>query len=71
VLAEILGLPLEGMKAWDPSKEDAEKSERGEEVTVRPYDCHLDTSVLKELGVDVTAMSFKEWWKRELLGNKR
>jgi len=71
VLAEILGLPLEGMEAWDPSKEDVEKKERREEVTVRPYDCHLDTSVLKELGVDVTAMSFKDWWKRELLGNKR
>ncbi|KAK3060316.1 hypothetical protein LTS18_008813 [Coniosporium uncinatum] len=71
VLAEILGLPLGGVEAWDPSRDDVEKSERGEEVTVRPYDCHLDTGVLKELEVDVTAMSFKDWWKRELLGNKR
>jgi len=71
VLAEILGLPLQGMEARDASREVEEKKEMGGEATVRPYDCHLDTGVLKHLGVDVTTMNFKDWWKRELLGNKR
>ncbi|KAL1871312.1 hypothetical protein VTK73DRAFT_2108 [Phialemonium thermophilum] len=31
----------------------------------RPYDCHLSTRALKELGIDVSTQDFKGWWRRE------
>jgi S-adenosylmethionine synthetase len=31
-------------------------------VVVRPYDCHLSTQALKDLGIDVSATPFKIWW---------
>lgn len=53
--AEITGLPLENM---EPSRPQDEPSDG----TVRPYDCHLDTSGLKGLGVDVGTVGFRDWW---------
>ena len=53
--AEITGLPLDNLT---PSKPQDEPSDG----VVRPYDCHLDTSALKELGVDVSTVGFREWW---------
>jgi dTDP-4-dehydrorhamnose reductase len=32
----------------------------------RPYDCHLSTTALKDLGVDVSACNFVDWWRREV-----
>jgi len=32
----------------------------------RPYDCHLSSQALQDLGIDVSTMDFKGWWKREL-----
>lgn len=32
----------------------------------RPYDCHLSTNALKDLGIDVSTMDFKAWWRREV-----
>ncbi|KAF2096017.1 NAD(P)-binding protein [Rhizodiscina lignyota] len=64
-LAEILGLPVDGLQRWDPSKEDEGKSE-GDSQTARPYDCHLDTGALKELGINVNCLDFVAWWRREL-----
>ncbi|KAG6028173.1 hypothetical protein E4U41_000763 [Claviceps citrina] len=32
----------------------------------RPYDCHLSTSALKKLGIDITTSDFTEWWRREV-----
>lgn len=32
----------------------------------RPYDCHLSTKALKELGIDVSTCDFTAWWRREL-----
>ncbi|KAF2754741.1 NAD(P)-binding protein [Pseudovirgaria hyperparasitica] len=55
--AEILGLPLDGMVPDRP--------EEGVGVQ-RPYDCHLDTSSLKDLGIDVSCVTFETWWRREL-----
>jgi S-adenosylmethionine synthetase len=55
VFAEIMGLPLDGMEAFVPE----EKSEAG---VKRPYDCHLDTGALKELGVNVGTVNFRFWW---------
>ena len=58
ILAEILGLSLARMEPDRPDPED--RSER--DGVVRPYDCHLDTKVLKDLGVDVSTMDFVGWW---------
>lgn len=55
MFAEITGLPLDNLT---PSKPEDEPSDG----VVRPYDCHLDTSELKQLGIDISTVGFKEWW---------
>lgn len=35
-------------------------------ATARPRHCKLDTSVLRELGVDVGHVTFEEWWNGEM-----
>lgn len=55
MMAEILGLPLDGMTAVK------EGSAPGTGVQ-RPYDTHLSTKSLKDLGVDVWTQNFKAWW---------
>lgn len=55
VFADITGLPLDRL---EPSRPDDEPADG----VVRPYDCHLDTGVLKEVGVDVSTLGFREWW---------
>ncbi|KAK6523779.1 hypothetical protein TWF281_001751 [Arthrobotrys megalospora] len=57
-LAQILGLPMPHIVA--NSTVDPNPSVK------RPYDCHLSTKALKDLGINVTAMDFGAWWKREL-----
>ncbi|KAF1363702.1 NAD(P)-binding protein [Lizonia empirigonia] len=57
--AEITGLPLDNLAPFKPQDEPSDG-------TIRPYDCHLDTSELKELGIDVTTVGFKGWWSKEL-----
>lgn len=32
----------------------------------RPYDCHLSTKALKDLGIEVSTMDFTDWWRREV-----
>ncbi|RFU75359.1 dtdp-4-dehydrorhamnose reductase [Trichoderma arundinaceum] len=32
----------------------------------RPYDCHLSTRELKNLGIDVSTSDFVSWWRREV-----
>jgi S-adenosylmethionine synthetase len=58
LFGEILALPVDGMVPDKP----AEEGEGGAAGVQRPYDCHLDTSVLKELGIDVSAVPFETWW---------
>lgn len=53
VFAEIMGLPLDGM---EPHKQDDDPKVK------RPYDCHLDTSVLQQLDIDVGTVDFRTWW---------
>jgi len=55
MFAEITGLPLDNLRPSKPH------DEPGDGV-VRPYDCHLDTSELRELGINVSTVGFKEWW---------
>lgn len=57
--AEIMGLPLDNMEPVKPEEDT-------KDGTVRPYDCHLDTSALKELGIDVGTTDFASWWRREV-----
>jgi S-adenosylmethionine synthetase len=55
MFAEILGLPLEGM----------EGNKAGNDPTAavqRPFDTHLSTKELKELGIDVQTQDFRAWW---------
>ncbi|KAI4188413.1 MAG: hypothetical protein LQ348_003931 [Seirophora lacunosa] len=51
LFAEIMGLPLEGLNGTGEDKK-----------VPRPYDTHLSTKVLKELGVDVRTVDFRDWW---------
>jgi S-adenosylmethionine synthetase len=53
---EILGLPINNLEPWDPASED------GAHPTARPYDSHLDTSLLKDLGISVAPLNFEAWW---------
>ncbi|KAL8849587.1 MAG: hypothetical protein Q9221_005461 [Calogaya cf. arnoldii] len=62
VFAEILGLPLSGMVG---------KGEDKDANVARPYDTHLSTKVLKDMGVDVRTMDFTDWWKREMKAYRR
>jgi S-adenosylmethionine synthetase len=57
VFAEILGLPIDNLEAYDPSKEP-----QAEGATQRPYDSHLEIAGLKELGVEVSNQDFVAWW---------
>lgn len=55
LLAEIMGLPLDGMTR----NKQGNVSSGGVQ---RPYDTHLSTKALKELGIDVQTQNFKDWW---------
>ena len=55
VFAEIMGLPLPGMKR---------KKDAGDpKATVqRPYDTHLSSQTIKDLGINVKTQDFRAWW---------
>jgi dTDP-4-dehydrorhamnose reductase len=53
--AEILGVSLKGMI---PNKEGNDPNASVQ----RPYDTHLSTKVLKDLGIDVSTVNFEQWW---------
>ncbi|KKY22644.1 putative nad dependent epimerase dehydratase family protein [Phaeomoniella chlamydospora] len=55
LLAEILGVSLDGMKANKEGNDPNSKAQR-------PYDAHLGTEELKSLGISVHTMDFKGWW---------
>lgn len=56
VLAEILGLPLDGIVA------NREGPDPKAKAVQRPYDTHLGTEELRGLGVDVSYVKFEDWW---------
>ena len=60
VFAEIMGLSMDGMVA------DKDGGKPGPDGTMRPYDCHLSTQDLKDLGFNVQTMDFVGWWRREV-----
>lgn len=55
LFADVMGLPLQGIiankKGNDPNAS-----------VQRPYDTHLSTKALKDLGIDVRTQDFKAWW---------
>jgi S-adenosylmethionine synthetase len=53
--SEIMGLPLDGMVPFKPEEEP-------KDGVKRPYDCHLDTTDLKSLGIDISTADFRIWW---------
>ncbi|KAE8375397.1 hypothetical protein BDV26DRAFT_267907 [Aspergillus bertholletiae] len=58
-LAEILGLPLDRMI----------RNKQGNDPNAsvqRPYDTHLSTKGLQELGIDVRTTDFVAWWRKHL-----
>ncbi|KAE8440483.1 hypothetical protein EG329_007437 [Mollisiaceae sp. DMI_Dod_QoI] len=59
VFAEIMGLPLDDMV---PNTEGNDPNAKVQ----RPYDCHLSTKILKDMGINVATMDFKGWWRREV-----
>ena len=59
LFAQIMGLTLEGMEA------NAQGNDPNASVQ-RPYDCHLSTRTLQELGIDVATQDFVGWWRREM-----
>ena len=63
--AEIMGLPMDGLLP------DKDGGKPGPDGTLRPYDCHLDTSDLKKLGIDVATVNFVAWWRRLVKAYRR
>ncbi|KAI0532836.1 methionine adenosyltransferase 2 subunit beta [Xylaria digitata] len=56
VFGEIMGLPITAIK---PNTEGNDPT-----ATVqRPYDCHLSTAALKQIGIDVSTQDFIGWWR--------
>ena len=58
LFAEIMGLPIDNIEA------NTEGNDPNATVQ-RPYDCHLSTRALQELGIDVSTQDFVGWWRRE------
>ena len=58
VLADIMALPVDGVTP------DRDGGKPGPDGTPRPFDCHLDTAALKELGISVDTVNFVAWWRR-------
>ncbi|KAE8151482.1 hypothetical protein BDV25DRAFT_92163 [Aspergillus avenaceus] len=63
-LAEVLGLSMAGMtsnkQGNDPNG-----------AVQRPYDTHLSTKSLKDLGIDVQTTDFVAWWRKHLGAYKK
>ncbi|GJC82102.1 methionine adenosyltransferase 2 subunit beta [Colletotrichum liriopes] len=57
--ADIMDLSMDGIIA------NTEGNDPNASVQ-RPYDCHLSTRALKELGIDVSTSDFIGWWRREV-----
>ena len=56
---EIMGLSTNGIEA------NTEGNDPNASVQ-RPYDCHLSTRALRDLGIDVSTCDFRGWWRREV-----
>ncbi|EPS40265.1 hypothetical protein H072_5949 [Dactylellina haptotyla CBS 200.50] len=57
-LSQVLALPMPHILANDTVDPNS--------TVKRPYDCHLSTKSLKDIGINVSTLDFEAWWKREL-----
>ncbi|KAI3336090.1 methionine adenosyltransferase 2 subunit beta [Ustulina deusta] len=53
---EIMGLPI---TAIEPNTEGNDPNA----AVQRPYDCHLSTTALKQINIDVSTQDFVGWWR--------
>ncbi|KAI1284753.1 hypothetical protein F5Y07DRAFT_13589 [Xylaria sp. FL0933] len=56
IFGEIMGLPI---TAIEPNTEGNDPNA----AVQRPYDCHLSTEALKQIGIDVSTQDFIGWWR--------
>src|SRR4051794_25481371 len=59
LFAEIMGLNID---AIEPNTQGNDPNAKVQ----RPYDCHLSTKALKDLGINVATMDFMGFWRREM-----
>ena len=60
MFGEVMGLSTEGLEPV------VEGPVSAPGTIQRPYDCHLSTQGLRELGISVATCDFKAWWRREV-----
>jgi dTDP-4-dehydrorhamnose reductase len=53
---DVMGMSLEKLEPHDPSKDPDDGGVQ------RPYDTHLSSAALREIGVQVACEDFKGWW---------
>jgi len=58
LFGEIMGLSIDNITA-NPEGNDPRASVQ------RPYDCHLSTKALQDLGINVYTQDFVGWWRRD------
>ncbi|KAK4127629.1 NAD(P)-binding protein [Parathielavia appendiculata] len=58
LFGEIMGVPIDRI---EPNTQGNDPNASVQ----RPYDCHLSTKALKDLGIDVSTQDFVGWWRRE------
>lgn len=58
-IAEIMGLPADNIEP-NPEGNDPNASVQ------RPYDTHLSTKALQDIGIELSTVDFTAWWRREL-----
>jgi len=59
LFGEIMGFDISGIEA------NAEGNDPNASVQ-RPFDCHLSTKALRDLGINVTTQDFTAWWRWEV-----
>jgi S-adenosylmethionine synthetase len=64
LFAEIMGLSPANIK---PSSQGNDPNGSAQ----RPYDCHLSTKSLKDIGIPVHTQDFTAWWRRECRAIRR
>lgn len=64
LFAEIMGLNID---AIEPNTQGNDPNASVQ----RPYDCHLSTRTLKDIGIDVSTQDFTGWWRREVRAFRR
>lgn len=59
LFGEVMGLSTAGIEPNTQANDPNASAQR-------PYDCHLRTEELEQLGIDVSTCDFTAWWRREV-----